>query len=489
MAPLIGRPSRHCTLPKRDNNEKMILNISTTHRPATDLGYLLHKHPDKFQTVELSVGKAHVFYPETSEEKATISLLLDIDPIDMVRGARNLAGDGFALGHYVNDRPYVASSFMSVALSKAFSSAMNGKCKDKPELVDLKLPFDVTIAVIPAPKGGEILIRKFFEPLGYTVELTRHRLDAAFPEWGESRYYTLRLSNTITTQELLSHLYVLIPTLDNDKHYFVSENEIEKLLKKGEGWLKGHPEREQIIKRYLINLNSLSRLALKRLSDGEETGDPSDELAEKTGAQKRKETLHDKRIKLVADKITESGAERVLDLGCGEGKLIRQLMKQKQFSEIAGMDVSYGELMKAKERLHVDEMSPKQKERIHLFQGSLTYKDRRLAGFDAAAVVEVIEHLDLNRLKAFERVLFEFAKPKMVVLTTPNQEYNVMWAQLDAEEMRHDDHRFEWTRKEFSEWCSKVGETYNYTVELFPIGDEVENIGAPSQMAIFTHGN
>lgn len=467
----------------------MILNITTTHKPATDLGYLLHKHPDKFQTLELSVGKAHVFYPEKSEEKTTVSVLLDIDPIDMVRGARNLGGDGFALGHYVNDRPYVASSFMSVALSKAFSSAMNGKCKDKPELVDVKLPFEVTIAVIPAPKGGEILIRKFFEPLGYKVELIRHQLDSKFPEWGDSKYFTLKLNHTITTKELLSHLYVLIPTLDNDKHYFVSENEIEKLLQKGEGWLKEHPEKEQIIRRYLINLNSLSRIALERLSEGEEIGDLSDELIEKTEKQKRKETLHDKRIKLVAEKITESGAERVLDLGCGEGKLIRQLIKQKQFSEIVGMDVSYNELIKAKERLHFEEMSPKQKERINLFQGSLTYKDQRLEGFDAAAVVEVIEHLDLNRLIAFERVLFEFAKPKTVVLTTPNQEFNVIWDKLDSEDMRHDDHRFEWTRKEFSEWSNKIGEIYNYKVELFPIGEEVENIGAPSQMAIFTYGN
>ena len=403
----------------------------------------------------------------------------------MVRGARNLGGDGFALGHYVNDRPYVASSFMSVAISKAFSSALNGQCKDKPELVDVKLPFEVSISVIPAPKGGEVLIRKLFEPLGYEVTLTKHQLDSKFPEWGDSKYFTLNLKHTITTKELLSHLYVLIPTLDNDKHYFVSENEIEKLLQKGEGWLKEHPEKEQIIRRYLINLNSLSRQALERLSEGEAIGDLTDELVEKTENQKRKETLHDKRIKLVAEKLTESGAERVLDLGCGEGKLMRLLIKQKQFSEIVGMDVSYNELIKAKERLHFNEMAPKQQERLQFFQGSLTYKDKRLEGFDAAAVVEVIEHMDLNRLKAFERVLFEFAKPKTVVLTTPNQEFNVMWETLDAEDMRHDDHRFEWTRQQFEDWSNTIGEKYNYQVEIFPIGDEVENIGAPSQMAIF----
>ena len=467
----------------------MLLNITTTHYPATDMGYLLHKHPDKFQSFDLSVGKVYIFYPEKSEEKTTISVLLDLDPISIVRGAKKLGSDGFPLEQYVNDRPYVASSFMSAALSKAFSSAMNGKCKDKPELVETKLPFEVTIAVIAAPKGGGVLIRKFFEPLGYKVDLISHQLNAMFPEWGDSKYFTLKLQHTLTTKELLCHLYVLIPALDNEQHYFVSEDDIEKLLQKGEGWLKQHPEKEQIIRRYLINLQSLSKIALKRLSDGEAIENVSDETDTKIEKQQRKETLHDKRIKLVADKIIASGAERVLDLGCGDGKLIRQLIKENQFSAIAGMDVSYPELTKAKERLLYEEISPTQRERINLFQGSLTYKDKRLEGYDAAAVVEVIEHLDLSRLKAFERVLFEFAKPKIIVLTTPNQEFNVMWDKLDAVDMRHDDHRFEWTKKQFVEWSNRIGEMYNYKVEIFSIGDEVENIGAPSQMAIFTYGN
>ncbi len=470
----------------------MILNISTTHYPATDLGYLLHKHPDKFQTVELSVGKAHVFYPEKNEARTTISLLLDIDPIEMVRGAKNGAADNFTLGQYVNDRPYVASSLMSVALSKAFSSAMNGKCKDKPELVALQVPFEVSISVIAAPKGGEILIRSFFEPLGYQVELTRHGLDAQFPEWGESKYYTLQLRNTVTTQALLEHLYVLIPALDNNKHYFIGEHEIEKLLQRGEGWLKEHPEKTQIINRYLSNLKSLSRQALERLNEDAvevESTTETEEQTEKTAIQERRTSLHDKRIELVLEKIIASGAESVLDLGCGEGKLIRKLLKHKQFSKIVGIDVSYNELVKAKERLHIEEMSPKQKERIQLFQGALTYRDQRLEGFDAAAVVEVIEHLELNRLPAFERVLFECARPKTVVLTTPNQEFNVTWETLDADKMRHDDHRFEWTRAQFAEWCQHVCDTFGYQVVILPIGEEIENIGAPSQMAIFTYGN
>ncbi|MCB0514979.1 MAG: 3' terminal RNA ribose 2'-O-methyltransferase Hen1 [Chitinophagales bacterium] len=469
----------------------MLLQITTTHQPATDLGYVLHKHPDKFQSVEFSMGKAHIFYPEVSEEKTSICLLLDIDPINMVRSGRNNDSNNFVLAHYVNDRPYVASSFLSVALAKTFSTAMNGKCKDKPELVDTKMPFEVSISVVSAPSGGENLIRNLFLPLGYTVSLERQTLDNKFPEWGESKYYKLKLQHTLTTKELLSHLYVLIPTLDNDKHYFVSSNEIEKLLQKGEGWLKDHPKKEQIAKRYLVNLNSLTRQALERLSEGEAVNNAKDEddFLEKTEVEKRKETLHDVRIKLVAEKIAALAAENVLDLGCGEGKLIRQLLKQKQIKKIVGMDVSYGDLLKAKERLHYDQMSPKQKERIQLIQGSLTYKDKRFEGFEVATLVEVIEHLDPNRLKALERVVFEFAQPKTVILTTPNKEYNVMWEKLAADQLRHTDHRFEWTRKEFADWTQQICENYKYEVSLLPIGEEIENIGGPSQMAIFTYGN
>jgi 3' terminal RNA ribose 2'-O-methyltransferase Hen1 len=465
----------------------MLLTITTTHKNATDLGYLLHKHPDKLQAVDLSIGKAHIFYPESTPERTTVALLLDIDAIDLVRGARNLGGKGFSLGQYVNDRPYVASSFMSAAIAKAFSTAMNGTCKTKPELVDVAMPFEVHISVLPAPKGGELLIRKLFEPLGYDVQVTRHILDEKFTAWGDSKYYTTTLKNTLKLKELLSHLYVLIPALDNDKHYFVSQDEIDKLLAKGKGWLEQHPEKEQITRRYLFNLNSLAREALTRLNEGIDSEDTAEMLTE---AQKeKKETLHQKRLKVVLEKLKATGAKKVIDLGCGEGKLIRMLLKEKQFKNITGMDISYSELTKCKERLHWDDMAPKQKERIELFQGALTYRDKRLEDFDAAALVEVIEHMDENRLKSFERVVFEFAKPKHIVLTTPNGEYNVLYETLDAGTMRHTDHRFEWSRQEFQNWATQVATHHNYSVQFAPIGDVDEQVGAPSQMAIFTYEN
>ncbi len=391
------------------------------------------------------------------------------------------------MGQYVNDRPYVASSFMSVAIAKAFSTAMNGKCSKKPELIDLPMPFEVTLSVIPAPKGGEMLIRRMFEPLGYTVALERHTLDEKFVDWGESKYFTLNLKHTITLQALLSHLYVMIPALDNDKHYYVSQNEIDKLLEKGKGWLANHPEKEQIAKRYLYNLPSLSRKALALLDD-DLTVDQKEEDQD-VAVVKKKETLHQQRLALVLEKLKESGAKRVLDLGCGEGKLIRMLLEEKQFENITGMDVSYQELTRCKEKLHWEEMAPKQKERITLFQGALTYRDRRLEGFDAAAVVEVIEHLDENRLKSFERVVFGGAMPKTIILTTPNREYNALFENMEADAMRHTDHRFEWTRKEFETWANQVAEANNYKVQFLPIGEEDAKVGAPSQMAVFEYGN
>jgi 3' terminal RNA ribose 2'-O-methyltransferase Hen1 len=461
----------------------MLLKISTTHNPATDLSHLLHKHPEKLQAVELSNGKAHVFYPEATEARCTVALLLDIDPIGLVRNSGRNGDDSFSLGHYVNDRPYVASSFMSVAISKAFSTAMNGTCNKHPELVDQIMPFEVEISVLPAPKGGEILIRKLFEPLGYQVNLERHELDSKFTEWGMSKYFTLNLSGNFKLKDLLSHLYVLIPALDNEKHYWVGQHEVEKLLEKGKGWLKDHPEKEQITKRYLKGIGGLTRNALSRLLEGDELIENEETDTEKEDVVK--ETLHYKRLKVVLDELISSDAKTIVDLGCGEGKLLRMLLKEKQFQKILGIDVSFRELEKANDRLRIQEMAPKQKERIELMQGALTYRDKRFQGFDAAAIVEVIEHLDPNRLKAFERVVFEFAQPKTVVLTTPNREYNDLFENMVEGQMRHADHRFEWTRNEFETWANQVAERNGYKVLIKPIGEEAEKVGAPSQMAIF----
>ena len=458
----------------------MLLTITTTHRPATDLGFLLHKHPDRFQSYDLSFGKAHAYYPEAAEGRCTACLLLDVDPVGIVRGKGSAEG---LLSQYVNDRPYVASSFLSVAISQVYGSALQGRCKDRPELTTTPIPLSARLDVLPV-RGGETFLRAVFEPLGYAVECERHTLDDRFPEWGEGPYFSVTIAKTTTLAELLTHLYVLVPVFDNQKHYFVGDDEMEKLLDKGEGWLGRHPEKEEIARRYLKFRPNLFRQALDRLVVEEQPleaeGDEGlDEVAERTPS------LNEQRIGAVMAAIRAGGARRVLDLGCGEGKLLRELLKDGQFEEVVGMDVSIRSLENARDRLKLDRMPERQAARLKLIHGSLIYRDRRLEGYDAAAVVEVVEHLDPPRLSAFERAVFEFARPRTVVLTTPNREYNVTWENVGAERLRHPDHRFEWTRREFRDWAEGVARRFGYSVRFLPVGPVDGSLGPPTQMGVF----
>jgi 3' terminal RNA ribose 2'-O-methyltransferase Hen1 len=464
----------------------MLLSITTTHRPATDLGYLLHKSPFRIHSFEQVFGKTHVFYPETTPERCTAALLLEIDPIGLVRNRRGPSGEAHMLEEYVNDRPYAASSFLSVAIARTFGTAMTGKSKERQELADTALPLEARIAVLPC-RGGESLLRKLFEPLGYEVSATRHALDSQFPNWGESAYFTVTLKSTTRLSDLLTHLYVLVPVLDDDKHYWVGDAEVEKLLRHGEGWLREHPERELITNRYLKHQRRLAREALSRLIGDEEP--EADELAESHAheeeAIEKPISLAEQRIGSVIAALRSSGAKRILDLGCGEGWLLRELLRDKTFQEIVGMDVSHRALEIASQKLRLEDLPRIQKERIRLTHGSLTYRDKRLSGYDAATVVEVIEHQDPPRLAAFERVLFEFARPQTVIVTTPNVEYNVKFETLPAGKMRHKDHRFEWTRAEFQSWAGGIADRFGYSVRFLPIGPEDPILGSPTQMGIF----
>ncbi|HTF63786.1 MAG TPA: 3' terminal RNA ribose 2'-O-methyltransferase Hen1, partial [Edaphobacter sp.] len=302
----------------------MLLTISSTHSPATDLGYLLHKNPARLQTEELSFGKAHVFYPEADASRCTVALLLEVDPIALVRGRKGPAGEGGQLQQYVNDRPYAANSFLSVALGRLFSTALNGRSKERPELTDTSLPLSAKLAVVAA-RGGTDLVRRLFEPLGYAVTANGGLLDERFPEWGESPYVSVEITAVKRLQDLLTHLYVLIPVLDREKHYWVGDDEVEKLLKRGEGWLGQHPEKELIVSRYLKRQRHLTRAALERLTaeepDSEEVeGTTRDEEEQKV---ERPLGLHEQRMGTVLSVLRGLGVKRVLDLGCGEGKLLR----------------------------------------------------------------------------------------------------------------------------------------------------------------------
>ena len=446
----------------------MLLTITTTHHPATDLGFLLHKHPDRHQEFSLPFGKAHVVYPRADEEVCTAALLLDVDPIALVRGRQGGAG---LMGQYVNDRPYAASSFLSVALRRVFGTALTGRCEQRPGLAGQALPLSARLVPLRC-RGGAGVARALFEPLGYTVQ--------AEP-CGESAYFDVTISATVTLSALLSHLYVLIPVLDDQKHYWVGEDEIEKLLKHGEGWLPAHPAKDMIARRYLKHQKRLSRLALERL-ELDDDALPEFEADDVTPPKRR---LNDERLACVLAVLKEAGAQSVLDLGCGSGSLLALLLRDRQFTRILGLDASSRDLEIAAERLNLREAGDAVRERISLVHGALTYRDKQLCGFDAAAIVEVVEHIDPPRLGAFANAVFGLARPKLVVLTTPNAEYNAKYPGLAEDNLRHDDHRFEWTRAQFRAWATETAQTYGYRITFEDIGEAEPELGAPTQMGVF----
>jgi SAM-dependent methyltransferase len=526
----------------------VLLTISTTRDPATDLGFLLHKHPGRVQSFEVAVGTAHVFYPRAEASLCTAALLLEVDPIGLVRGTGRRGRPGgpvleaFTLGQYVNDRPYAASSMLAVALGKVFRTAMTGRCDARPDLAAGPLPLQLRVPALRC-RGGHELAEQLFAPLGWQVAATTLPLDETFPQWGDSRYVDLRLTGELRLADALNHLYVLLPVLDDAKHYWVSPDEVDKLVRAGGGWLGGHPLRGLISRRYLAHRWALTRTALARLAEVDDTepeslddavppdaGDlPADGEAPDAGAAAAggdpaaaavggepgagaaggggeldareaaaggdpdagavaRVPLARLRREAVLDVLRQAGARRVADLGCGEGALVADLLAERAIQQVLAVDVSVRALEVAARKLRVDRMPAIRRAKLQLLQSALTYRDSRLAGLDAAVLQEVIEHVDPPRLAALERTVFGDAAPGTVVVTTPNVEHNVRYPGLAPGAFRHRDHRFEWTRAEFAGWAEHVGRGYGYHVRLFPVGDDDPEVGPPTQLAVFTRG-
>ena len=465
----------------------MLLSIETRGPHSDELSYLLHKRPDRFQSFDASFGKVHVFYPRCDDNAVEACVMLDVDPVAMARKHRD---DNSPLAAYVNDRPFVASSFLSTALSANLGTAMAGRCHDRPAAVDRVRPLAVRLQCVPV-RGGEAFLRGVFEPLGYEVEAITHALDPTFPAWGESAYLTVTLRTDATVRDVLRHLYVLVPVFDNAKHYFIGEAEIEKLVEKAGDWLASHPMKAAISRRYLRHQSGMVRRALGRLeNDADESSEDSPRDVEPSTETPR---LHDQRHAVAVDRLKRLGVRRVVDLGCGDGKLLRRLVKEPSFSEIVGMDVSVRSLEIAARRLRLERFEVTEFRfgesdagtRVRLMQGSVLYRDRRVAGFDAACLVEVIEHLEPRRVDAMAAVVLGHARPRHVVITTPNAEYNAVYG-LAPGQRRHRDHRFEWTRVEMTDWCERTAERYGYDVAIEGVGDADATLGCPTMMAVFS---
>ena len=499
------------------NGRLMLVSLTTTTPDATDLGYLLHKHPDNVRSVDVGIGRAHVFFPEATPQRCTASLFVEVDPIGLARG--NKGRPAVSLEHYVNDRPYVASSMLAVALGRLYRTALAGTCDARPELVTQPLDLEVSLPVLPV-RGGERIVRRLFEPLGYEVEATPIPLDEQFPSWGNSRYHSVRLSGQLTVRAVLEHLFVMLPVLDDRKHYWIGDDEVDKLLRRGGDWLGAHPESAMITRRYL-RFGGYTDEALARLADAAEDleaadADPLDALAEDdlagatadspagaeavagpraepTGGQAdasgeemaRPVRLSELRHLAVLEVVRALGGGRVVDLGCGEGRLLAQLIGESSVSEVLGTDASVASLERAERRLRLDDMSERRREQVSLLQGALTYADDRLRGFDIALLVEVVEHVDPARLDALADAVFGHAAPAAVVVTTPNREHNVNYPHLHAGGMRHRDHRFEWNREEFAAWVQDISERFGYRTDISGIGFDDPEHGPPTQMAVF----
>ncbi|WP_187350610.1 3' terminal RNA ribose 2'-O-methyltransferase Hen1 [Glycomyces terrestris] len=459
----------------------MLLTITTTARPATDLGRLLRKHPDRVQSFEQSFGTAWVFYPEAGEDRCTAALLLEVDAARLARAHARASGDA-TLKQYVNDRPYAASSLLAVALGKVFSTARSGVSDERPELAASALPLEVALPAVPC-KGGPDLVRDLFAPLGWEVEAE------AVPLPGfdaDSRHVRVRLRGEVRLADALSQLYVLLPVLDDAKHYWVDIGEVDKLVRSGGDWLAAHPRRGLIARRYLAHRRSYERAAFARLAEVAEAGDEDESPVEEEAGEPGEGSLplHRIRIGAVLDALAASGAASVLDLGCGSGKLLDALLDDPRYTRITGADVSSRALDQAERALRLDRMPERRRRRLELIQGSVVYRDKRFAGYDAAVLMEVIEHLDPGRLPAMERVVFGAARPRTVVVTTPNAEYNARYG-LAGHELRHADHRFEWDRARFAAWAEGVAARHGYRVRFEGVGAADPDAGAPTQMGVF----
>jgi 3' terminal RNA ribose 2'-O-methyltransferase Hen1 len=468
----------------------VLLTITTTRAPATDLGFLLHKHPDRLQTFPTAAGTAHVFYPEATAELCTAALLLEVDPVALVRGpaskntSKNRPSDG-ALAQYVNDRPYAASSMLAVALKEAFRTALTGRCDARPGLAQSRIPLSIRVPALRC-RGGADLAHSVFEPLGWTVEAQSQPLQP--PQWGASPYLDLRLTGEVRLADALNHLYVLLPVLDDAKHYWVSTEEVDKLIRAGGDWLAGHPHKQLITTRYLSHRRALTRSALARLAEADdaEPEELDNAVTEEDDDGRTRKPLAIQRRQTILAILREHGSKRVGDLGCGSGVLTRALLADQHIEKIIAVDVSVRALQLAARDLNLDQMPDRQRQRLQIFQSALTYRDDRLAGLDAAVLMEVIEHVDPGRLPALERTVFGFAAPATVLITTPNAEYNPHFATLPAAAKRHPDHRFEWTRAEFESWARQAAGTYGYQVSFRPVGPEHPDAGPPTQLAVFT---
>ncbi|WP_342431763.1 3' terminal RNA ribose 2'-O-methyltransferase Hen1 [Neobacillus sp. FSL H8-0543] len=442
----------------------MQLSLTVRGTGAETVSYLIAKNPTNLYERNEKGFKVRLVYPTFTNDEAEFLIYVQPDPIDL---ARNSA-EKYDITSYINDREFAVSSIFVSAIRKALGTALNGKPDEEyTEWVDHPFVMELNFGPV-ATDLNDREIEDLFKPIGYKVTIESGV--STFREKSSAKFITITGEQTV--QNALKHISTLIPVIDNYKHYFIDEREVEKLDRYGDDWLESHPAKLLILKRALRYQSLIVKSKFYHR-----------EQSTKGIVEQPKVRLNEQRYDAIVNYIKGlPNRETIVDLGAGEGKLSVQFGFIDGVKEILSIEPSSKSRVKAIKRFQEENDKERYIEPKSL-AGSLYYFDERLQNKDIIVLCEVIEHIDEHRLPNIFKTIVNDYRPRILIVTTPNQEYNVVYEMDD--EMRHDDHRFEWTRAEFREKCEQWTKDSSYQVSFQGIGEEIESYGQPTQMAIF----
>lgn len=419
----------------------MQLSIYTKSPDARAVSYLLAKNPDNIYERYSKNHAVRFVYHTMTDDELYATIFVTPDALSLVKDEQ-----AYDITHYINDREFAVSSIFLSLIRSALGTALNGKPKEEYEKYVSK-HFPLTFEVGPvATSLTDEEIRALWEPLGYEVSIQ------AVSEQKRARFVTL--TNSITLQQALQQLFILIPVMDDYKHYYIDEKEQERLQRYGEGWLEQHPLRDLIYKKALRFRHLLHE-----------------------APKENRGSLNMHRYEAIVKQVEKLPHRLVIDMGAGEGKLTEQLAQLQTIDTLYAVDPSNTALLKMKKRFSEADFAVTPT----IQWGSLYYEDTAFKGADVFILCEVIEHINEDRLEPFMKLITDSYAPKNIIITTPNAEYNKVY---ELEDMRHDDHRFEWTREQFRSWCSAAAPGYDLRFE--GIGEEHAVFGTPTQMCVMT---
>ncbi|WIM41190.1 3' terminal RNA ribose 2'-O-methyltransferase Hen1 [Paenibacillus sp. PK4536] len=478
----------------------MYLTIKATGTHASMISHLLAKNPNNLYDRTEKGARIRLVYTSFQPEETEVLLFVTPDPIDLVKGSP----DHYDITQYINDRELVVSSLFCSYIRPALGTALNGK--PKADYIDwVEHPFTLHMSMGPVASDlPDSMIESLFQPLGYEVQMERGEIDYSFDLKNRSTVRHIQISGQQTLQHMLRQLYILIPVLDNYKHYYISDDEIERLQRYGEGWLSTHPQHDLIIKRSLrfaplikeyeqkvAKNEDITNVSTELSTHQAEASEMKSELSEDQDKQYDSNQteppvirLNELRYRAIVEQVSQLPQHKqIVDFGAGEGKLSVRLGEIEGVEQIWAVEPSMQSQLRAIDRFaklegRTDYVIPV------VTTGSLFYRDERWVDQDVIILCEVIEHINEVRLPQVIHTLFTDYRPQTLIMTTPNREYNEVY-QMGKDEIRHTDHRFEWTRAELEQYCTQWIQDRPYTFTLSGIGEKHEQYGQPTQMVVF----